>query len=231
MAMATRVTTARQAVMFFYKDAPELLKLTDGVVARLGGAWNHTQGQSPASRLLALMGAAESEAEAHVRATRLAVPCKAGCDHCCHFQEILVSTTEAVLVVRHIERHMSAAQRAAAVAAIRASGTTGDRRDTPCALLHDGRCSVYASRPMACRSYVSLSEPSCRSYRGNAGPLPPTFRQPVVVDAAVREVSRVFRHTRNFEINALLRRIYADPDKPALWADERPSEEQDIAKA
>ena len=46
---------------------------------------------------------------------------------------------------------------------------------------------------------------------------------------AVREVTRAAKYSRLYEINTLMQRIYADPDKPAQWRAERMSDESDLA--
>jgi Fe-S-cluster containining protein len=229
--MTKTVTTVRQAINVFFNGDPELLKLSDSIVARLSGAWNISQGQLPATRFIAIMRAADGEIDAQKLVRNAKLPCASGCHHCC-VQEILISTTEAILVVRHIERQMSPADRAARIVAILAARPSGEDGDAPCALLASaGTCSVYADRPMCCRSYLALSEPACRIYRTQRGRPPEVFRPAVVVDGAVREVTRIFRHARRYEINALLRRIYSDPSKPALWANDEPTDESDIARA
>lgn len=228
--MSKSVTTARQAIGVFYKGDAALLALADKVVARMAGAWNHTQGQSPATRFIAIMRAGDEEIETQRKVRNTTLPCTPGCHHCC-VQEVLISTTEAVLVVQHIERRMSVSEREARIAAIRVARPSGEDGQAACALLTAaGTCSVYESRPMCCRSYLALSEPACRAFRQNRGRPPEVFRPAVVVDGAVREVTRIFRHARRYEINALLERIYADPAKPALWADEQPTDEADIAR-
>lgn len=228
--MSKSVTTARQAIGVFFKGDTALLALADSVVARLAGSWNHTQGASPATRFIAIMRAGDEEIEAQRRTRKVTLPCSPGCHHCC-VQEILISTTEAILVVQQIERQMSGSERAARIVAIMNARPSGQDREAACGLLTEaGTCSVYDSRPMCCRSYLALSEPSCKSFRENRGRPPEVFRPAVVVDGAVREVTRIFRHARRYEINALLQRIYADPAKPALWASEQPTDEADIAR-
>jgi len=228
--MGAKITTARQAITVYFKDRPELLAQCDVAVARIGAAWNATQGGSPAVRFHSVMQVADQEIAARKRESRAVLPCKAGCHHCC-VQEVLVSISEAVLLVQFIEHQMDGAQRAAAIHRIEASGVSGATASTPCAMLaSDKTCSAYLNRPLACRSYLALSEPACRSYRDHRGQPPPVFRPAVVVDVAVREVARLYRHSGNYEVNTLLKRIYADPAKVALWAAEQPTDESDLAR-
>jgi len=222
------ITTARQAIKFFYKDDPALLPDVDVMVAKLGAQWNRTQGSAPPERFKELMIAAEREIKDRVAQSRVPIPCKAGCDHCCRFPEIRISATEAVLVVRHIEQIMTPEDKAAFMASVQQSGTTGAGRNTACALLGSAGCTVYPSRPLACRSYNSLSVADCQRYRESGGQTPEILRTAVVVDSAAREVSRIYRHAKTYEMNALLRRIFSDPNKVARWLDGSPDDEPDL---
>lgn len=226
--MAT-IKTARQAIAVHFRDSPELLGQCDIAVARLGAAWHASQGSSPARRFFAIMQVADQDVAARLRESGTVLPCQRGCHHCC-VQEVTVFATEAVLIVQFIEHQMDAQQRADTVARIRTSGRSGATAQSACAMLDESRsCSAYSHRPLTCRSYLGLAEPACRSYRERRDRAPPVFTQAVVVDVAVREVTRLHRRSARYEINALLRRIYADPRKIAAWADERPTDESDLA--
>jgi Fe-S-cluster containining protein len=115
-------------------------------------------------------GAAEldrtfADTSAKVRAV---VACRAGCDFCCR-GPIGVQAHEVLLAVDHIRKHFSSAEieavieRAAAHRRLLASpGAEGDGRfQQPCALLRDGRCSIYASRPEICRSHHTSDAGLC----------------------------------------------------------------------
>lgn len=73
-------------------------------------------------------------------------PCQRGCDACCHYA---VSVSE--LEVQFIESRTS-----------RQRGPTLKQIDqphgTPCPFLRGGECSVYSSRPFACRRHVTLDD-------------------------------------------------------------------------
>ena len=126
---------------------------------------------------------------------------------------------------------MTATQKEAAIASIRSSGTTGENKNSPCALLTPEGCSVYESRPVSCRSYYSTSEPACRACKTQGQEYPYNLPRTRMVEVAVLEVSRVYAHSRRYEINALLRQIYSDPAKPAQWAAGQPPDEPSIAKS
>jgi Fe-S-cluster containining protein len=74
--------------------------------------------------------------------------CRAGCDACCH-QRFSVFEVEAAPIrnaLARIEREDPEARRR-----IRERGL--DPNERACALLIDGRCTVYEQRPLICRSH------------------------------------------------------------------------------
>lgn len=74
-----------------------------------------------------------------------ALACRAGCAACCQ-QELSFTLIEALAVVATLEA-LPAAQRASIAEQAAASGP-------PCAMLdHEGRCRIYAGRPLTCRSH------------------------------------------------------------------------------
>ena len=115
-------------------------------------------------------GAAEldrtfAETPAKVRAV---VACRAGCDFCCR-GPIGVQAHEVLLAVDHIRTHfppeeiVAVIERASAHRRLLAGpGAEGDGRFVqPCALLRDGRCSIYESRPEICRSHHTSDAGLC----------------------------------------------------------------------
>ncbi len=112
------------------------------------------------------------------------VACSAGCDHCCRTLPIMVSPIEVFILVHRVrDTHSavpaalvsacaattsatSAAPAAGAVSATGAAPTPGSL--PPCPLLgSDGLCTVYTSRPLACRGCVSASVEACTAGDGN----------------------------------------------------------------
>ena len=124
---------------------------------------------------------------------------------------------------------MDTGQKAKVVASIQAATPTSDQASVPCAFLIDERCSIYASRPLACRSYFSRSVSSCHDFYLDKSRMPLRFSAPKMVEMAVREVTRAAKHSKLYEINSLMQRIYADPAKPVHWVAERMSNESDLA--
>ena len=198
------------------------------LVARLTASWRNTsEGRLP-GRFEALYRAVDAEIVAALDASAAVIPCARGCDHCCRFNEIFVSRYEAALLVRYIEG-LPAAERSCIVERIQAAGSpSGGGRDSPCALLGPEGCSVYANRPLPCRAYHSTSEPACRArLEGLAGD-PPNLAATRVVEFAALDVSSAAKHPI-YEVNTLLKRIYADPAKIAPWAAGEGVDEPDLA--
>lgn len=97
-----------------------------------------------------------------------AAPCKKGCDSCCHMA-VLVSRSEA----EHLAEVSGRALSKDPVGAIRLDATLAEsirneghtkaieeswhhHTRVACPFLHEGACSVWASRPLACRYHYSL---------------------------------------------------------------------------
>jgi Fe-S-cluster containining protein len=109
--------------------------------------------------------------------------CKEGCSYCCCKPGVLVSVPEFLRIVDHIRTAFSAGEisalteRAHAYAA-QMHGRSFDEfvdDSVPCPLLENGRCSVYAIRPLVCRGYNSTSVDGCRDAYANADHLVPIF--------------------------------------------------------
>jgi Fe-S-cluster containining protein len=98
------------------------------------------------------------------------VACEAGCHFCCHLR-VEIRPYEAFVLAHHVRTSLTATQQAALSAALEANlariaPLTSEqhvRAGIPCALLKDGRCSVYAARPAACRKYYSISLATCHA--------------------------------------------------------------------
>ncbi|MFH1818101.1 MAG: YkgJ family cysteine cluster protein [Pseudomonadota bacterium] len=217
-----------------FAQRPDLLAngmvVADKVIARLNTAWNQSKSVSPdfSDRYRELLRVADDEiGEMTARAGD--IPCRLGCNYCCKDERITLTEKEAVLAVKHMEAQLDAEQKARIVASILASTPTSDRASVPCAFLVDERCAIYADRPLACRSYFSRSVSSCHEFFLDKSKTPQRFSAPKMVEIAVREVTRAAKYSKFYEINTLMQRIYADPDKPAQWLSGRMSDESDLA--
>ncbi|OYZ55764.1 MAG: hypothetical protein B7Y21_13950 [Hydrogenophilales bacterium 16-61-112] len=208
-----RVLNTRLWLKTEFADRPDLLPtgmaVADKVLARLNTAWNQSKTTAPAQsdRYRELLLVADAEiGEMTARAGD--IPCRLGCNYCCKDERIVLTEKEAVLAVRHVEEQLDSEQKTEVVTSILAATPTSDQASVPCAFLIDERCSIYASRPVVCRSY---------------------FSAPKMVEMAVREVTRAAKFSKLYEINSLMQRIYADADKPAHWVAGRMSDESDLA--
>jgi Fe-S-cluster containining protein len=199
------------------------------VLARLADLWKCLADEPAERRHVTFSAAVDSEIAAVIQKAAVNLPCSKGCNHCCKFNVIFVNPHEAVALVRAIEA-LAPPRRAAVVARILASrGSSGGGIGSPCVLLEIEGCAIYASRPLACRGYYSLSEAACRRrlIDGADGAIPPTLLAPRVVEFAALEVSNPLQHPP-YEINALLRRIYSDPARIERWRNGEPTSEPDL---
>ncbi len=91
--------------------------------------------------------------------------CKKGCDACCKIMTV-VTIAEAMVLALEIYkkpdwRSLLPALRESALAMSPIGLTEYDyaQKRLPCVFLKDGACSVYESRPAACRYYFVVSDP------------------------------------------------------------------------
>jgi hypothetical protein len=94
------------------------------------------------------------------------VACKPGCSWCCH-ERVSVSAPEVFRIADALSGgpHAKAVlERARRVETATADAEPGDRRPIPCPLLEEGRCLVYAVRPLLCRAANATDVTPCRSW-------------------------------------------------------------------
>ena len=120
------------------------------------------------------------------------VACKSGCDACCHMN-VQITNVEA-----------SRIEKATGKKAMVLSRDKFHDRDkfagVPCPFLKDKRCSIYADRPLSCRSHASFDQDAfwCEPERMNEVDLPQV--QITDVHDAVEHIISLTRQARIADI-------------------------------
>lgn len=86
--------------------------------------------------------------------------CRERCTACCHDNPRGVTGIELRRLYEQVITASGAGTTMARFGTLAAQGTDPTqwrKRGIPCPLLKDGRCSTYANRPIACRSFVALT--------------------------------------------------------------------------
>lgn len=97
-----------------------------------------------------------------------AIDCKEGCNYCCHYH-IYVTPAEVFAIAEEISKRPEV-ERKRVQDSIRkyVEQVRGWGRDKhiytniACTFLHDGKCSIYSIRPLACRRHHSADVGVCR---------------------------------------------------------------------
>jgi hypothetical protein len=101
----------------------------------------------------------------------LNLACKPGCDACCSYR-VAVSVPEVLVLAAHVARHFTAEQRTTLRERLDHAPTVQPGYEWKaahrCALLVDGRCSVYSARPIACVGMNSFDAKSCAEGKGRS---------------------------------------------------------------
>ena len=122
---------------------------------------------------------------------------------------------------RRLQAHIAAQDQA--LAAANGERITFRRR---CPLLTDqGTCSVYAGRPLACRSVLSLDAERCRDWflEGDQGDLSKPFG--LTNNAALAGIPELMvtlnegylDHYPSYELASALYKLWSDPDSFVAW--------------
>ncbi len=77
--------------------------------------------------------------------------CASGCSHCCHI-DVTVPRSEALLIGKMTGKRVSEPSVTFPIDQSPAKSFVG----SPCPFLADGSCSIYAHRPLLCRTLVNL---------------------------------------------------------------------------
>ena len=163
---------------------------------------------------------------------RATLACASGCAFCC-YHPVDITPPEAFVIAAYLRTARTPAAGDAVYARIaahahRISGLSYEehaRARIPCALLVDGRCSVYPSRPFACRAWNSTSAARCETIFTYGNPV--TMIPPVdmgiyeaVWDVA-RGVTDSLKQSRldsqPYELHSILQRVLDTPDAAQRW--------------
>jgi Fe-S-cluster containining protein len=123
--------------------------------------------------------------------------CKKGCAWCCH-QEVFAVTHEFLFLNDYVKRNFSGAVREKILEQARKKVMRSMHLSVEeqlqirvrCPFLDSGACLVYEARPMACRIYLSTSEPSCKKEHdgpGSKGVFPDLFEFPLLAGRMLNE--------------------------------------------
>ena len=104
--------------------------------------------------------------------------CRAGCHHCCSLPSILIMASEARRLAQISGRPFRVPEGARSLSETLPAGGApdggGQLLGAPCPFLVGGRCSVYADRPLTCRTHLNLDDDAllCERDPGRAAAVP-----------------------------------------------------------
>jgi Putative zinc- or iron-chelating domain len=131
----------------------------------------------------------DETADTYARADR--AECRPGCTACCHLL-LLGTPFEVLSIAQHLLETKTPAEieslkgRLRAVSEVPLDPALRVKAKIPCALLEDGRCSVYERRPSLCRMTLSRSRAACDACLQQGGGSIPYIEQPSKIAAAMQ---------------------------------------------
>jgi len=163
---------------------------------------------------------------------RVPLACAPGCAFCC-YHPVDITPPEAFAIAAYLRTTLTSAAGDAVYARIaahadRISGLSYEEHAQariPCALLVDGRCSVYSCRPFACRAWNSTSAARCETIFTHGNPvtmIPPLdmHTYEAVWDVA-RGVTDGLKQSRldgkSYELHSILQRALDTPQAAQRW--------------
>lgn len=153
-----------------------------------------------------------------------AFQCTKGCNYCCH-SAVSVSAPEVFRLVRLIDATPSFDKAAALGRANARKASTMEAVlafKTPCPLLVEGDCSVYAERPMGCRQFVSTNLAGCQTaFERGGGNLPfvPAAANAGLIlrSLLLGAAASLGLNAATYELSSALSIALAEPDAETRW--------------
>ena len=163
---------------------------------------------------------------------QVTLDCAPGCAFCC-YHPVDITPPEAFAIAAYLQTTLTPAAGDAAYARIaaqadRISGLSYEEHAQariPCALLVDGRCSVYPCRPFACRAWNSTSAAHCEAIFLHGNPvtmIPPldmgTYETVWNVARGVTDGLKQSRlDAKSYELHSILQRVLETPEAAPRW--------------
>lgn len=145
--------------------------------------------------------------------------CKKGCTICCRL-EVQVLPQEAFHIARKLRDRPNRESLVAALAQHVEThrGVTDTRQRKFCPFLVEGACSIYESRPMACRKMVSLDVERCKQM-GKSVPSDPemAFKSEAIIKATRKAYARQKLPNQTHEMIASVLLALTDPSAEERW--------------
>jgi Fe-S-cluster containining protein len=158
--------------------------------------------------------------------------CAEGCCFCC-YQPVDITVPEALAIAAYVRSQL--AEKDLDALRTRLAMTTASLRDLsyeahaqakiPCALLVDGVCSVYPSRPFACRAWNSTSLARCQEIFDHGDPI--TMIPPIDMDVyeaiwdiaqgVIDGLKQARVDSTSYELHSVLQRALDTPDAAQRW--------------
>lgn len=152
--------------------------------------------------------------------TGKAPQCGAGCSFCCKSERIEATKVEICFILHEIE-NLPKAKAGRVVEQIKNSKATQHvsrmGRGSPCSMLIDDKCSVYAVRPISCRGYLSSSVQECKQRFDGTSTMVSGFAQARFVELVVNELYEADGVDLKFEINSILKILFEDNALRSKW--------------
>ena len=163
------------------------------------------------------------------QALKASLACAPGCTFCCHLL-VEVTPLEAVALWNTLRDERRQPQRQAVAAlAPQVAGLDPELRRAahfPCPFLADGQCTVYETRPFACRGLYSTSAQACEAVLDTPlGMVLPQIRSPAVpralaavlgvaINAALADTGL---QNQTLELVSALNTLERDPTAASRW--------------